>query len=300
MSRRPGDPTESTVKTLYAHSRNLCYYTACEEKLTDPRWASVNSHIAHIRGASPGSARHDPMMSDDDRASFFNLMLLCPNHHRRIDNLEPDAEIHTVEALEEMKERAESHGPVDWATDEQFSYFARLTLELHITSTANAQTAVTGVATSAATATGVGHVEPPPPTDPRSYDRRYTPDEPAGEPVPFDAPIPFDRAPPADAAVMPRTDRAGAGQGSSARSEVVVEVPATDLRIEGVEPVVVSGDVGVMTLQGVAGLPVVGSEEPAGDTQNGPSGFVARPGGGDVPIDDVMDRLRARTTSETN
>ncbi len=47
-------------------------------------------------------------MSDDQRNSFDNLLLLCPNHHKLIDDLEPDR--HTVEVLEEMKRLSELSG----------------------------------------------------------------------------------------------------------------------------------------------------------------------------------------------
>lgn len=46
--------------------------------------------IAHIRGARPGSARFDPSMTDEERAGFSNLILLCTAHHKLVDRLEPE------------------------------------------------------------------------------------------------------------------------------------------------------------------------------------------------------------------
>src|SRR5689334_10364450 len=105
MGNRSAEPNLPTIKTLFALSRNVCSYTACEAKLTDPSRRSVRARIAHIAGENPGSARYDPLMTDDQRRSFENLMLLCPNHHNLIDDLDPDG--HTVERLREMKARAE-------------------------------------------------------------------------------------------------------------------------------------------------------------------------------------------------
>lgn len=86
---RPTDPTPSTAKILFALSCNICSVPGCEEKLADPGWAEVNADIAHIHGANPGSARFEASMTDDQRRAFENLLLVCPNHHRRIDRLEP-------------------------------------------------------------------------------------------------------------------------------------------------------------------------------------------------------------------
>lgn len=41
--------------------------------------------MAHIEGENPGSARYNPDMTDDERAVYDNLILLCPTHHAEID-----------------------------------------------------------------------------------------------------------------------------------------------------------------------------------------------------------------------
>lgn len=120
------EPGLPAVKTLFALSRNVCSFyderdkRACEERMTDPRWKRVNGRICHIRGENAGAARYDANMTDAQRHDYENLILLCPSHHTRIDDLEPD--YFTVERLHEMKERAEraSATPADWAwaTDE--------------------------------------------------------------------------------------------------------------------------------------------------------------------------------------
>jgi hypothetical protein len=46
--------------------------------------------IAHIRGAYSGSARYLDSMTDDERRSFPNLVLLCKPHHDVVDRRHPD------------------------------------------------------------------------------------------------------------------------------------------------------------------------------------------------------------------
>jgi hypothetical protein len=119
-------PTPSTVKTLFGLSGNTCAYRGCEEYLTNPAWLSVKARVAHIRGERPGSARYDPGMSDEERRAFDNLILLCPNSHTLIDDLDPDA--HPVELLQQMKreheQRTMDSGADQWCSDGELTQFA--------------------------------------------------------------------------------------------------------------------------------------------------------------------------------
>jgi hypothetical protein len=108
---------------LLALSGNVCAYKGCEEKLTDPAWPRVKADVAHIRGEKPGASRFDDSMTDDERNDFDNLMLVCPNHHRMIDGLEPER--HTVEILQVMKQRHES-GWEQWASEDELDRYASL------------------------------------------------------------------------------------------------------------------------------------------------------------------------------
>lgn len=56
--------------------------------------------IAHIAGLNPGSARYDPQMTDNERNSGENLILLCPTDHTMIDG---DPSYYTVEYLKKIK-----------------------------------------------------------------------------------------------------------------------------------------------------------------------------------------------------
>lgn len=77
---------------LFALGDGTCYYPNC----TRPAVEMIGSEpeialqIAHIHGASPGSARYDAGMTDAERASFSNLILLCTPHHNVVDRRHPE------------------------------------------------------------------------------------------------------------------------------------------------------------------------------------------------------------------
>jgi predicted restriction endonuclease len=87
-------PRITTIKTLFALSCNVCAYPGCDQRMTDPSWNEVRADMAHIRGEKPGAARYDASMTDDERHDYANLLLLCPNHHRLIDRLDPSGSPH--------------------------------------------------------------------------------------------------------------------------------------------------------------------------------------------------------------
>lgn len=96
-----------TVRALYRVSVGTCAKPTCVKPVLvfdDGKWLS-NVHIAHIRGAEPGSARYDASMSDPERAAFDNLLLLCPAHHDLIDKINPSE--YSVELLEQWKRDSE-------------------------------------------------------------------------------------------------------------------------------------------------------------------------------------------------
>jgi hypothetical protein len=69
-----------------------CYFPECDIPVIVSVEGEpiVNVEIAHICGANPGSPRYDSTMTDDQRRSFANLLLLCKPHHNWIDRLHPD------------------------------------------------------------------------------------------------------------------------------------------------------------------------------------------------------------------
>jgi len=96
-----------TIKRLYALSRNNCAYPGCEVIFLNSEDDSNYSNICHIEDANKNlykSDRFNPKMTDSERKSFENLILLCPNHHTETNNTEK----YTVNDLREMKKNHES------------------------------------------------------------------------------------------------------------------------------------------------------------------------------------------------
>jgi hypothetical protein len=89
------EPSIGAVKYLFAHSRNLGFFNlpedrACEVTLTEKGYGRTRGEVAHICAEAPGGPRYDPSLSDAECQAEPNLMLLCPNCHKRVDYLEPE------------------------------------------------------------------------------------------------------------------------------------------------------------------------------------------------------------------
>jgi len=105
MSNNPSrNVTESTKIRLYGLSRNICANPKCHSRLIDTE-GNLIGEIAHIRAASPSGPRYDPNMTDDERRNISNLILLCNDCHKKIDD---NPEKYTVELLCEWKKQHES------------------------------------------------------------------------------------------------------------------------------------------------------------------------------------------------
>ena len=70
-----------------------------------------NVEIAHIGGANPGSPRYDPSMTNNERRSIPNLILLCKPHHNIVDRLHLDD--YPADALFEWKTAHERAAGID-------------------------------------------------------------------------------------------------------------------------------------------------------------------------------------------
>ncbi len=101
-SRSYRDPV---IKKLFALSHNVCAFPGCDVKLADTTWPTVQARICHIYGLNWGSVRYVDWMTDDERNDYPNLLLLCPNHHATIDELEPAK--WSADRLLELKEAHE-------------------------------------------------------------------------------------------------------------------------------------------------------------------------------------------------
>lgn len=96
-------PSASTVKRLYAVSRNHCAFPRCTTPLVHE--GTLTGEICHIRGQRPGAARFEASQTEDDRHAYDNLIVLCPVHHAVVD---ADEVAYTVERLAAMKREHES------------------------------------------------------------------------------------------------------------------------------------------------------------------------------------------------
>ena len=111
-------PTSATRTKLFAKSRNRCAFPECTQPMTHEK--SIVGVVCHIKGDKPGSARHDSTQAPHARQGIDNLILLCSNHHKIIDD---DVETYTVECLLKMKLAHESEatplpGPAATGTDQ--------------------------------------------------------------------------------------------------------------------------------------------------------------------------------------
>ena len=108
----PRDYTRATILSLATLGEGRCYWPQppCNVPVTviiDGQ-PVTNLQIAHIRAANPNGPRYISGMSDDDRRSWKNLILLCTPHHNMIDKLKPDD--YPIEDLERWKSDHEQGG----------------------------------------------------------------------------------------------------------------------------------------------------------------------------------------------
>ena len=99
----PTTPSLPTIKRLFAKSGDRCAFPQCPIHIVMGN--AVVADICHIKAARPDGPRYDPRQTPAQRHGFENLVLLCANHHRVIDD---DPEKYSVEVLQEMKRAHES------------------------------------------------------------------------------------------------------------------------------------------------------------------------------------------------
>ena len=107
MSNKSRNYTEPTKKRLFMQSGGQCAFHKCTNKLIAEDGKTVIGQIAHIQAANKGGARYYPEISDKERADFPNLMLLCDEHHKMIDNKENEGK-YPIELLKTWKSEHEA------------------------------------------------------------------------------------------------------------------------------------------------------------------------------------------------
>lgn len=93
-------PRQKTIKRLFAVSGNKCYFPDCNTPLVEKSIGTLTGEICHIKGKKKESSRYDPNQSDEERHEYDNLVLMCPLHHKIIDD---DTGSYTVSRLKEIK-----------------------------------------------------------------------------------------------------------------------------------------------------------------------------------------------------
>jgi hypothetical protein len=116
------EPSDKTIKRLFALSGNVCAYPGCTLPIVESA-GTITGEICHIKARKAGGQRFDPAQSEDDRQGFANLILLCRHHHKVVDS---EPEQYSVDALLEIKTIHENvAGRPEQATD---SVFAKILL----------------------------------------------------------------------------------------------------------------------------------------------------------------------------
>jgi len=96
-------PDKDTLRELYLKSGNQCAFPDCTRVMLNKDGGFVGQ-ICHIEAAEEGGERFNPARSDEERAAFPNLMLMCYEHHV-ITN---DVDTYPVPALQAMKAEHEA------------------------------------------------------------------------------------------------------------------------------------------------------------------------------------------------
>jgi hypothetical protein len=91
-------PYPQTFRELFLKSGNLCAYPGCGALLMNEEGIFIGQ-LCHIESAEPGGERFNPDMTNEQRRSASNLMLMCYPHHRQTN----DVQRYTVAKLREIK-----------------------------------------------------------------------------------------------------------------------------------------------------------------------------------------------------
>ena len=102
-------PTERDIKILFARSMNRCAYPNCPSLIVQPS-GTVTGEICHIKARNKKGARFDKTQTEEQRHAYDNLILLCGDHHKVVDNEE---KTYTVELLKDFKEIHERNGNIE-------------------------------------------------------------------------------------------------------------------------------------------------------------------------------------------
>ncbi len=96
-------PHPATIKELFAVSLNRCAFPDCPNPIIDVD-GNLLGEICHIEAAMPDGERFNKKMSNEERRSKSNLILLCSVHHTITNNVQR----FPVRKMQELKVNHES------------------------------------------------------------------------------------------------------------------------------------------------------------------------------------------------
>jgi hypothetical protein len=91
-------PDFRTFRELFLKSGNLCAFPGCTALMMNEGGVFIGQ-LCHIEAAEPGGERFNPDMTNEQRRSASNLMLMCYPHHRETN----DVTKYAVADLKKMK-----------------------------------------------------------------------------------------------------------------------------------------------------------------------------------------------------
>lgn len=95
-------PTAKVLRELYMKSGNQCAFPGCYEPIIDENGNYIGQ-LCHIEAAEEKGERFNPNMTDEERRSYDNLMLMCYKHHIETN----DVNRYPVSELKIMKRQHE-------------------------------------------------------------------------------------------------------------------------------------------------------------------------------------------------
>jgi hypothetical protein len=117
-------PKPKTIRELFLKSGNLCAFPNCPSLMMDEKGVFIGQ-LCHIEAAEPGGERFRPDMTNEQRRSVGNLMLMCYPHHQVTNNVSeyPVPRMKKMKAEHEQRfsspDRAILERLTDWTTVEQ-------------------------------------------------------------------------------------------------------------------------------------------------------------------------------------
>ena len=104
MTKRQRSYSQQTLKILFALSGNQCAHPKCTNNVIEPATnnsdPAVIAQICHIYALSVDGPRGKADLTNEERNSPENLILLCPNHHTVVDK---QFETYPAEKLKQWK-----------------------------------------------------------------------------------------------------------------------------------------------------------------------------------------------------